>query len=87
MIPEEDKIVITDEQIEKAWGNSNFGDFLNQNKRELVNNTILKCASGYYTGHTAKRIVEELGLVTTKWTLTKKGKEYLYEAYSQGKSY
>lgn len=82
-----DKIVITDEQIEKAWGNSNFGDFLNQNKRELVNNTVLKCASGYYTGHTSKRIVEELGLVTPKWRLTKKGKEYLYEAYSQGKSY
>lgn len=82
-----DKEIITDEQIETAWGNANFGDFLNTNKRELVNNTLLKCASGYHTGHTAQCIVRELGLVGKRWALTKKGQQYLYEAYSQGKSY
>ena len=84
MTPEE---IITDEQIENAWGNANFGDFLNANKRELINNTILKCASGYVTGKTAKTIVEELKLVGVRWSLTKKGKDYLYAAFSQGKSY
>lgn len=83
----EDKELVTDKQIEDAWGSANFGEFLTNNKRELINNTILKCASGYVTGSTAKRIVQELGLVSTKWTLTKKGQRYLFAAYSQGKSY
>lgn len=82
------KKIITDEQIEQAWGNSNFGDHLDSNKRELINKTVLKCASGYYTGSTAKHIVIQLGLVTaTKWMLTKLGKQYLYAAFSEGKSY
>lgn len=85
MTPEE---MITDGEIDHAWGNANFGDFLNQNKRELINNTLLKCASGYSTGATAKAIVRQLKLVKEgNWTLTKKGKEYLYEAFSNGKSY
>lgn len=80
--------MITDGEIESAWGNANFGEYLNANKRELINNTVLKCASGYYTGATAKAIAIQLGLISpTKWMLTKKGKEYLYEAFSSGKSY
>lgn len=73
--------IITDEQIEVAFGYSNFGE---RSKREVVRNSLLKCASGYNTGHTAEVIVKELGLVTTKWTLTKKGKQYLWAAYSNG---
>lgn len=83
--PEE---IITDEEITKAWGNANFDSFLNENKRELINNTVLKCASGYYTGFTARTIITALGLASSdSWTLTAKGKEYLYCAFSQGKSY
>lgn len=77
--------MITEGEIESAWGSANFGNYLNANKRELINSTLLKCASGYYTGATAKAIVLRLGLVTpTRWMLTKKGKEYLYEAFSNG---
>jgi hypothetical protein len=83
----EDKELITDEQIENVWGNANFGEFLTNNKRELINNTVLKCASGYVTGSTAKRIVQELALVTTNWRLTALGKRYLFAVFSQGKSY
>jgi len=61
--PEE---LITDEQIEKAWGNGNFGEYLNNNKRELINNTVLKCASGLRTGATATSICAELGLTVSK---------------------
>lgn len=72
--------IVTDEQINDAWGNANFGS---SPKRDVIANTLLKCASGYITGHTAKCIAEELGLVkSSKWELTKKGKEYLWAAYS-----
>lgn len=83
MIPGEE--IITLNQIENAWGNSNFGEYLNFHKRELINNTLLKCASGYHAGYTAQCIVRELELVDPKkWELTSKGKAYLYEAFSQG---
>lgn len=76
--------LVTDKQIDIAWGFANFGEGLT--KREIIANTLLKCASGYQTGHTAKCIVEELGLVTQKWTLSQRGKRYLYSAYSGGLS-
>lgn len=72
--------IITDEQMDAAWGSANFGI---TPKREVLRNALLKCASGYYTGYTAKRILEELGLVhRSKWQLSKLGKQYLFEAYS-----
>lgn len=71
--------IVSDEELDDAWGNSNFGG---NSKRDVIANTLLKCASGYESGKTAKAIVENLGLVKlSKWTLTKKGKEYLYEAF------
>lgn len=75
--------LLSDAEISKAWANANFGDV---GRRELIANTLLKCASGFVTGSTAKAIVSELGLTTTKWTLTVKGKQYLWAAYSGGKS-
>lgn len=82
-IIEECKNLISDELLDKVWGYADFGKV---SKRDIIKNTLLKCASGYYSGHTAKTIVEELGLVTKKWTLTKLGKQYLYEAYSTDKN-
>jgi hypothetical protein len=76
--------LVTDKQIDLAWGNANFGG--THSKREVIANTLLKCASGYHTGHTAKCIVEELGLVTQKWQLSQRGKRYLFAAYSGGLS-
>jgi len=76
--------LVTDKQVDLAWGNANFGD--NYSKRDIIANTLLKCASGYETGHTAKCIVEELGLVTQRWELSQRGKRYLFAAYSGGLS-
>jgi len=76
--------LVTDKQIDLAWGYANFGD--NYSKRDIIANTLLKCASGYETGYTAKCIVEELGLVTQGWKLSQRGKRYLYTAYSGGLS-
>lgn len=70
--------IITDEALIKAFGYSNFGD---SSKRDVVRYALLKTASGYHNGHTAQCIINELGLTTKKLSLTKKGKEYLYEAF------
>jgi hypothetical protein len=75
--------IVSDEELNMSYANSNFGSYT---PRDVVKGALLKCASGYHTGHTAKCIVSELGLVTKKWTLTKKGKQYLYYAFYNGTS-
>lgn len=69
--------MVTIEDIESVWGNANFGD--NTDKRGIVNDTLLKYMGGYSSGQTATCICQELGLLTKKRTLTKKGGRYLYE--------
>ncbi len=70
--------IITDAELDIAWGHADFGDI---SKREVIKEALLKCLGGYIPGHTAKAITKELGLVfANKWDLTKKGKEYLYLA-------
>ena len=74
------KELISDDLLDQVWGYANFGSI---SKREVVRDTLLKCASGYYTGRTAEFIAMELGLISRKeWMLTKLGQEYLYEAYA-----
>jgi hypothetical protein len=71
--------LITDAQINAVWENANFGDVP---RRDIIDETILKCASGYHSGYTAQCIVRELGLVSPKkWELTALGRKYLYEAF------
>lgn len=70
--------IITDAELDAVWGSANFGSMT---KREVIRDSLLKCLGGYTTGHTAKAITKELGLVfANKWDLTNKGKEYLYLA-------
>lgn len=76
--------IITDEQINKAWGNASFGD---TSRRDVIANSLLKYASGYSTGHTANCICRELGLITKGDNLTTLGKRYLFSAYSNGLSF
>lgn len=76
--------MITDTEIENAFGNSDFGK---TPKRDVLKHTLLKYASGYSTGHTAKCIAIELELYKEEKGLTKKGKEYLFAAFSEGYSY
>ena len=51
----------------------------------IVDHALLKVACGYSNGHTAECIIEELGLVlitkTRKISLTKLGRNYLYEKF------
>lgn len=75
--------IVTDAELDAVWGSANFGSFT---KREIIKDTLLKCLGGYSTGHTAKTIAKELGLVfANKWGLTKKGREYLYLAIKDAK--
>ena len=71
--------IITDEEIEKIHGNANFGGM---SKRDVVNQAVLKCASGYYQGSTSTRIITEHDLIDVKYNLTTKGKMYLWAAFS-----
>ncbi len=80
MKPEE---IITDEEIERVHANANFGSM---SKRDVVNQGVLKCASGYYQGHTSTQIIKEHGLVNDKYKLTVKGKKYLWAAFSSSVS-
>jgi hypothetical protein len=76
--------IITDEQINTAWGNASFGkDVL---KRDVIANALLKYASEYGTGYTIEQICRELGLITKQCKLNTRGRQYLYEYYRNGLS-
>ncbi len=71
--------IISDEEIERVHANANFGCM---SKRDVVNQGVLKCASGYYQGHTSTQIVTEHGLVSKEYELTAKGRIYLWAAFA-----
>ena len=73
--------MVTLAEVESVWGNSNFGPKLNANKLDVVKFGILKCASGYFQGHTSRCICEELGLLSKAYNLTRRGKFCLYEFF------
>jgi hypothetical protein len=76
--------IITNEQLDLAWGNADFGS---RSKRDILKFALLKATCGYANGHTAECIIKELGLVGKSQmkgnTLTKKGKEYLWQAFGE----
>jgi len=78
---EELNSIIPDKELDDAFTNTNFG---NITKRDVVRYALLKAACGYYSGHTAQRIINELGLCSKDLKLTKKGKKYLYASFRNG---
>lgn len=81
MKPEE---VITDAEVERVHAYANFGSGIS--KREVIDQTLLKCACGYSSGHTAQMIVAEHGLVISSkrkgiTALTQRGRKYLWAVY------
>jgi len=71
--------IISDEEIERVHANANFGGM---DKRTVVNQGVLKCASGYYQGSTSNSIILKHGLITDDYKLTDKGRAYLWAAFS-----
>jgi hypothetical protein len=68
--------IVSDADIDSAWGNADFGQ--PENKRKIIANALLKYASGYLTGITIYHICKDLSLVGNTARLTKKGRLYLY---------
>lgn len=76
--------LVTDEELDKVHGNANFGI----SKRDVLMLGVLKCASGYYQGHTSKTICIQHGLITKKtYKLTDKGRKYLWAAFNGGSNF
>lgn len=77
--------IISDDEIDRIHGNANFGSMT---KREVVDYGVLKCASGYHQGFTSKTICVEHGLIDDKnYTLTEKGKKYLWAAWAKNNNF
>lgn len=72
--------IITDDEIARVHAFANFGDM---DKRDVVDEGVLKYAFGYSTGHTQMTILREHGLLRAakprsyRADLSAKGKDYL----------
>ncbi len=71
---------LTDEEIDKAFHNTNFGPCIN--RRKYIAYSLLKVASGWHCGSTITQIMKELKLIGKRIdlpTVTKKGKRYMWD--------
>ena len=69
-------LIVTRDEVEAIKGNANFGEYVDI--MDVVKFGLLKSACGYYHGHTSTQIIIELGLITEKRNITKKGRENLF---------
>ena len=67
------KTIVSDEEIEKAFAGTDFGD---RKPRALLGMAVLKTLTGYHSGHTITAIMRELGLIDHRGKTTKKGKDF-----------
>ena len=76
------RLLVTNEHINSAWGNANFGiKDTAENRRKYILCALMKCAMGYYNGFTAMSILKELRLLDAKGLPNKKGRLFLTELY------
>jgi hypothetical protein len=75
-----DYISVHDYELEDAFAGTNFGP--NPDKRNLVAECLLKIQANYSPGHTITEIVIELGMLTRKGNITKRGRRFMYYYYS-----
>ncbi len=76
------KEMITEKEINKAWGNADFGG---GDRLDIIKLATLKRACGYCNGFTATNILINLELITKKkQALTERGRVCLYEWFSNG---
>lgn len=70
------------DEIDIVWGNADFGSSLS--RLDVVKQGVLKCAAGYHQGLTSRQIVTELGLITKKYRITKRGRFCLWRWFGDG---
>lgn len=73
------KNLITDEELERVFRNTNFGP--NPNFRELLVASVFKKCLGYNCGHTITIIMQELDLIGKTGKLKCRGIDLLRESY------
>ncbi len=71
-------LLVSDEEIEKAFRNTNFG---RTDYRELLNASVLKKLVGYHCGHTITTIMQELGLIGKTGKPTERGIAVVRDAF------
>lgn len=76
--------LVTDDELNQAWGNANFGGMT---KREVIRLGTLKCLAGWHQGHTSKTICTELGLISDKYKVTAKGHAYIWLTCAKGSDF
>lgn len=71
--------ILTDDQINAAWGNADFGNDKDMMcRREIIADTLFKYVFGYVSGSTARAICFELGLLGKQVKLIGKNTEAFY---------
>lgn len=76
--------LVSDADLDTAWGNANFGGM---SKREVLRLGTLKCLAGWHQGHTSMTICTELGLIDKKYQVTAKGKAYIWLSCATGSNF
>jgi len=72
------KTNVLDEQIKKAFDDSNFGS---RDHRKLLEQGVLKSQAGYKSGGTLTLIMKHLKLIDANKYITRKGKMFLFSAF------
>lgn len=71
-----DKWQVSDEEIEKIFKNTSFGD---RSHRQVLIDAVLDRLAGWHIGHTAKQCAIEAGLLNKKGDkVSAKGKGFLW---------
>lgn len=70
--------LVSDAELYAAFTNTNFGhsDF-----RGLLAQGCIKALAGWHQGHTLTGILQELGLTSSKYKVTDKGRHYIWMAF------
>lgn len=70
--------IVSDEEIKNAWSNIIYPI---PSKRAVIEKHLLSCVTGKNQNLFVNHITNRLGLTYIDYTLTKKGKEYMYYAF------
>lgn len=77
---EEKTGIITDQEIEAAFGDTHTS-YSPAERRRLLEQGVLKGQAGWRDGHTLTQITIELGLISEQGGILKKGRRFLYESF------
>jgi hypothetical protein len=83
MLKKNKREMVNKEEVDASFSGTNFGS---DKPMDIVKWSLLEIASGYATGHTARMILNELGLLSTTMypKLTKRGEYCLWCFFEDG---